>query len=343
MTMHCVVVAAATAVALLLAACGGGDAGPRGELAGLDDLRGRTVAVASLDGVPTLELRYLLRAEHDLEAAVVGGDVTLVESPVDSLQNLLESGEIDAALFSERKAFQLRDDERVYVLAHLAADTRDLTGEPVLATILATYPDVAAEKPAALEELRAVLSESLTYFVANQDAVIDAVAADGDEREFLHWWWDRQDLIFGDTSSAMQAQLLNLWGVSQTLGDIDGYPTIEAALFWGQEGAGPDDGPPGATRTTVTLAVLDDPGRRCALYALEQRLITSDRIDVNLTYLPLSALQEAVPARQYDVVETSPLAVPQNSNAGLGLMVLSGGLQDLDGTLLFVRSASSGD
>ena len=343
MTLRCVLAAAAATVALFLVACGGGDAGPRGELSRLDDLRGRTVGVASLDGVPTLELRYVLRAEHDLEAAIVGGDVTLVESPVDSLQGLLDSGDVDAALLSERKAFQLRDDDSVYVLARLAADTRDLTGEPVLATILATYPDVAAEKPEALEELRAVISASLTYFRANQDAVIEAVAADGDEREFLRWWWDRHDLVFGDASPAMQAQLLHLWGVSQTLGDIDGYPTIEAALFRAQDGAGPDEGPPGATHTTVTLAVLDDPGRRCALFALEQRLITSDRIDVNLTYLPLSALQEAVPARQYDVVETSPLAVPQKSNAVPGLIVLSGGLQDLDGTLLFVRSAAAGE
>ncbi|MEX1254420.1 MAG: PhnD/SsuA/transferrin family substrate-binding protein [Dehalococcoidia bacterium] len=94
----------------------------------------------------------------------------------------------------------------------------------------------------------------------------------------------------------------------------------------------------GSARTTVTLAFLDDPSRRAALYAIDNALVTSDSIDIVATYVSQSALNEALGARQYDVVETASLAVPGSVEGGADLVVLSAGRLDKDGTLLFVRA-----
>lgn len=328
------------ALAALAAACGGGGESARGELASLDDLRGRTLGVASADSVASLETRFVLRVAHELETGAEGADVALVESPADSLPALLLDGTVDAAVLPDRSAFQLtKNGDGVYLLSHISEEMQDLTGEPVLASVLVTYPDVAAAKPAALEELNALLAASLTYFRANPNAVIDAVATDGDERDYLRWWWHRHGALFGDRSPAMQTQLLAIWEAGRAVGDIDGYPEIASVLF-DADAQQPGDAAP---RTTITLGVLDEPGRRCALHAIEESIVLSDSIDVNITYLPPSGLQDAAVAKYFDVVEATPLLVPLGAAGDLPLLVLSGGLQDLDGTLLFVRSSSAGD
>lgn len=325
------------ALVALAVGCGGGDAG-RGELASLSELRGGTLGVASADSVASLETRFVLLVAYELETGAESAGVTLVESPADSLPDLLLDRSIDAAVLPDRRAFELsQGGQGVFLLSHITKDLRELTGEPVLASALLTYPDVVATKPAALDELNALLAESLTYFRANRDAVIDAVAVDADERAYLRWWWDRHDVLFGDTSAAVQTELVDLWEAGRAVGDIEGYSDLASVLFDPQA----QDGDDGGARATVTLGVLDDPGRRCALYAIEQAIVVSDAIDVNLTYLPATALQEAAVAKYFDVVEASPLLVPLGRAGDLPLLVLSGGLQDLDGTLLFVRSAAA--
>ena len=324
------------ALAALAAACGAGGSGGRGELASLAELRGGTLGVASADSVASLETRFVLQVAYELETGDRSADVALVESPADSLPELLLDRAIDAAVLPDRSAFQLtRGGQGVYLLSHITEEMRELTGEPVLASALLTYPDVAATKPAALDELNALLAESLTYFRANRDAVIDAVAVDAGERAYLRWWWDRHDILYGDASASVQAQLVDLWEAGRAVGDIEGYPDLASVLFDPQT----QDTDGSNARSTVTLGVLDDPGRRCALYAVEQAIVVSDAIDVNLTYLAATALQEAAVAKYFDVVEATPLLVPLGIAGDLPLLVLSGGLQDLDGTLLFVRSA----
>jgi hypothetical protein len=325
------------ALALLAIACGGGEEAGRGELAGLAELRGKTLGVASAEGVASLETRYVLRLGYKLETATEDGDVAMMEAPAESLTSLLLDGEIDAAVLPERSAFQLlQDEEGVYLLSHVSEEMRDLTGEPVLASVLVTYPDVAAAEPQALDELNALLAESLTYFHANADAVIDAVATQSGERDYLHWWWERHDARYGDLTPPVQEQLIEIWEAGRAVGDIEGYPDLASVLF-DPDGGSSDD----AARATVTLGVLDDPGRRCALYAIEAGIAVSDAIDANITYLPQSALQEAAIAKYFEVIEAGPLLVPQATASDLPLLVLSGGVQDLDGTLLFVRSTSA--
>ena len=333
-----VLAALAAAVVLLAAGCGGGET-PTSGITELSELRGRSIGVTSLVDTFTLEARYLLQEAEGLRASPAEGDVTLVEAPAESLPSLLLDREIDAALLRERDAFLLLNDDRFRILSHVTEEVRELTDTAVISSVLISYPDVADQKREALVEAIRLFSESGIYFRTNQGDVIDTIAeAEETDPEFLTWWWDRHDLLLGDLSEDVQGQLLSLCNAAVAVGDIETSPELSAVLFSQEDGA--DEGPlANGDRTTVSIALLDHPGRRAALYAIEQGILTSDTVDLDITYLPQSALAEAAAAGLYDVIETSPLTVALAAERDLELIILSGALQDQDGTLLFVRDS----
>ena len=116
---------------------------------------------------------------------------------------------------------------------------------------------------------------------------------------------------------------------------------LSAALALLLAACGGDTPPPdviNGDRITVSIAVRDDANRLAALYAIEQGIVTSETIDVNIVYLPQSAIDEVALARQYDVIEVTPLAVPLAAVQDFDFVVLSGGLQNSDGTFLFAHA-----
>ncbi|MGB2696217.1 MAG: hypothetical protein WBD55_13675 [Dehalococcoidia bacterium] len=94
----------------------------------------------------------------------------------------------------------------------------------------------------------------------------------------------------------------------------------------------------GGDRVTISLALHDSIGQHAALYAIEKSIVTSDTIDVVPNYLPVADLDEAVQSRQFDVIEASVLTVPVGKTEGLDLVVLSAGLQDVEGTFLYASA-----
>ena len=197
-----------------------------------EDLAGKTFGVVSREATSTLEARYLLQQSYGLDIGVEGDDVAIEEAPAQSLPTLLESGELDAALVTELSAFRLLDDADFRVLSRVTDEVRELTGAPVMSSLLVTYPDVAGRKADALRELNLLLAESVTYLKANQDAVIEAVAAEQRaDPEFLRWWWDHYDLLLGDLSKDTQERLLHVWDAARALGDIESYPDLADVLF----------------------------------------------------------------------------------------------------------------
>jgi hypothetical protein len=324
-------------IALLAIAAGGcGDGGtkPAGNPANFGVLKGKSLGVASLDSLPSLELRYLLHERGGLNASPQRGDVTFVEAPGDSLPGMLDRGEVVAAVLPPQIAFGLLNDGRYVVLSHVAREARDAAGAPVLSTVLVTYRDEANANPEALAEATSMLKESVTYFRANQKAVLQSVVRErGLDEGYVGWQSKRQRAVFGDSSQQVQKELVDLWQAAVGLGDITQAQALTEALFSSKRGA--TNGGKDGQRRTVSLALLDDATRRGALYAIEQGLVRSKHVDLDITYLPLSGLAEAAGSREYDVVEASPMLIPKAKEQRLDLVVLSGGVEDIDSTLLF--------
>jgi NitT/TauT family transport system substrate-binding protein len=196
------------------------------------DLRGKTLGVPSLESAAGVMTRYLLQERYDLDVARQGGDLTFLEAPSQSLSTLLRNGDVHAAVVQDLTAYLVEDDADFVVLSDVSQEVADLGGAPVLSTVLASYANDAGRKGDALRELSRLLAESLAYFRANRDSVIDAVAAEQDaDPEFLRWWWERHDLALGDLSSDAQEQIVQTWEAAKAVGDIESYPELADALL----------------------------------------------------------------------------------------------------------------
>jgi len=318
---------------MLAVACGGGGSDSTG-VEGLVSLKGETIGLVALDGPASLELRYVLQEGAGVNSKALGGDVRYMEAPGDSLPDLLQNGDVAAAVLPPQVAHSLQDDNRYQIQARVAAAMGDLTGAPVMATALLTYRDEANTNPTSLGEARRMLRDSTSYFMANQTEALDAIAQDGElDDEFARWQAERQRIVLGDASEAIEASLVALWDAAVLTGDIAEAPVLDDVLF--REGAADEVG---GGRKTVSIAVLDDAIHRAALYAIEQGTVESALVDMDVTYLSPGGLQQAIEAREYDIVEAMPLLVVTGTSRRLDLVVLSGGVQDLDSTILFSYS-----
>lgn len=95
-----------------------------------------------------------------------------------------------------------------------------------------------------------------------------------------------------------------------------------------------------AKGSPITIAVLDDPTRHMAFWALEHGKVDLGGVKVKVVYVPTQTAQQAYQSRQYDIVETSPVAVPIADTKGLKTKILTAGIQDRDATVVDVPTDS---
>lgn len=94
-------------------------------------------------------------------------------------------------------------------------------------------------------------------------------------------------------------------------------------------------------REKVTVAYLDEDSHRAVFYAIEEKLIRSDLIEVEARALNIPALLQATGAKQFDVVQTAVVAVPKLAAGGLQTRILSVALMAKgQATAIFVRNDS---
>jgi hypothetical protein len=322
----------------LVSGCDGDSPQPDAALSSLADLKGGAVSAGSLTSVSAFELRYVLLEAYALDAAPRGGDLVLSEAPGGSLAARLRSGDVDAVLATGATAFELSEIEDFAVLSRISEETRKLIGQNVIASLLVTYPDVVERGGPEPREVIRMLAESAAYLDANRSAVIEALASEhGFDSDFLRWWWERHELALRQPPDETRSQLRALWEAATVLGDIDAYPAPADLAFAASEASAVESN--GTLRATVSLAVLDDPSRRAALYAIEQGLVDSALLDLDITYLPQGELEAATTTKQYSIIEAGPLAIPRANAEGRELAIVAAAFLDVDGTLLFVRRA----
>ena len=73
----------------------------------------------------------------------------------------------------------------------------------------------------------------------------------------------------------------------------------------------------------ITYAYQLDPMFEAAMWALKNGKVTSDKIAVELTVLPIPALIQATPTKQFDVIQSDTIAVPRSAERGLQLTIMS--------------------
>ena len=84
-----------------------------------------------------------------------------------------------------------------------------------------------------------------------------------------------------------------------------------------------------AAKDKVSYAYLIDPALEGILYGIKSGKVSSPKIDIAATPLPIPALIQSTTTKQYDVVMNAVLSIPRALDQGLKMEVLSTALRSV--------------
>lgn len=141
----------------------------------LQDLKGKTISVSSLDSTNTTWVRLGLWKKHGVDVRYEGGDFKWVELARGAQTAALSSGKIEAAVLSHSQAILALKSSEYRSLVRTASDAFDVYGVALVAGVNVAYPERLAAKPEVYREFNRMLKASRDYALANVDEVSDAI------------------------------------------------------------------------------------------------------------------------------------------------------------------------
>lgn len=98
---------------------------------------------------------------------------------------------------------------------------------------------------------------------------------------------------------------------------------------------------PAGAKETMKMAWFLDPTYEVLVYGIRKGKVTSESIDIKLFPLDISALMQATGTKEFDLVETSVVGVPQARDRGLHLLMVGAGIKPKGGRFIFAKSDSA--
>src|SRR5436190_1166048 len=77
-----------------------------------------------------------------------------------------------------------------------------------------------------------------------------------------------------------------------------------------------------SAKEKLSVALNVDPSHFAMTYALRTGKVTSDIVDIDLHFLDINALTQAVSTKRFDILQLSALAVPRAVRQGLAMKIL---------------------
>ena len=192
------------------------------------DFKGSRIAVGSLGGSSTQELRFVLQENYGLDTSLEGGDVAFQPASPDSLFTLLKQGQFDGAVMLNRASYLAGKDPTLRIALEVSKEASAITHASATQTVLVTYPDVEDAKGDELADLNSVLAASVAYARDHKAEVAREVAkGDAATADYLQWWWQRADLRFGSLDDADIAGVEAFWTMAKTVGQIEEKPSFD--------------------------------------------------------------------------------------------------------------------
>jgi len=192
------------------------------------DFKGARIAIGSLGGSSTQELRFVLQEDYGLDTSLKGGDVVLQPASPDSLFTLLKQGQFDGAVMLNRASYLAAKDPSLRIALEVSKKASAITHASATQTVLVTYPDVEHAKRDELADLNGVLAASVAYARDHKAEVAQAVAqGNAATADYLQWWWQHADLRFGSLDDADIAGVEAFWTMAKTVGQIKEKPSFD--------------------------------------------------------------------------------------------------------------------
>lgn len=196
------------------------------------DLKGKTIAVSSMNSTGTTWARIGLAKKYGVNVSYEGGDFQWVEIPAGSQPAALSTGKVEAAVLIHSQAIMALKSNEYRSIAQTAKSNYEVYGVPSVAGINVSYPEKLAARPEAFKEFNRMLKASRDYAMANIDEVSAAVAAKGKmPADFFKDWTTN---IGESTATITDIDIKSmevLWQQSKDLGLIKSFPDARSVVW----------------------------------------------------------------------------------------------------------------
>jgi NitT/TauT family transport system substrate-binding protein len=198
----------------------------------VQDLKGKTISVSSLDSTNTTWVRLGLWKKYGVDVRYEGGDFKWVELPRGALTAALSTGKVDAAVLSHSQAILALKSKEYRSLARTAADAHEVYGVALVAGVNVAYPERLQAKPELYREFGRMLKQSREYALANVDEVQSAIMKKANmPAGFFKDWVE----LIGESPATLSDEDIKsleiAWRSSKELGIIKSYPPVRS-LVW---------------------------------------------------------------------------------------------------------------
>jgi ABC-type nitrate/sulfonate/bicarbonate transport system substrate-binding protein len=190
---------------------------------GIEDLKGKNIAVQSVSAGDVVSRRAILQELYGYNIDAIGGDFNWIEIPGSQFEAALEAGRVDAAAFSNVKAYQISKSPNYKAVMKGGADLIKLYGAPLPAILF--YTTRAEEKPEAIAAAAKLLSQSAAYLKANQEEIFADVAPkyNMDPADLRGWFNEFGEMPYSLTKADVEV-MQKSWATAVKLGILSAAP-----------------------------------------------------------------------------------------------------------------------
>lgn len=189
----------------------------------LADLKGKSIAVQSVSAGDVVSRRAIMQELYGYNVDAIGGDFNWIEIPGSQFEAALEAGRVDAAAFSNVKAYQINSSPEYRAVMRGGADLIRLYGAPLPAILF--YTTRSEEKPEAIAVAARMLHESAMYLKEHQDEIFAEVAPqyNMDPSDLQGWFNEFGEMPYALTEADKEV-MVKSWQTAVKLGILSSAP-----------------------------------------------------------------------------------------------------------------------
>jgi len=189
----------------------------------LEDLKGKSIAVQSVSAGDVVSRRAIMQELYGYNVDAIGGDFNWVEIPGSQFEAALEAGRVDAASFSNVKAYEIDKSPEYRAVMRGGSDLLKLYGAPLPAILL--YTTKSEEKPEAIAAAAKLLNESALYLKEHQDEIFAEVAPEYNmDPAALQGWFNEFAEMPYNLTEADKDVMVKSWATAVQLGILSSAP-----------------------------------------------------------------------------------------------------------------------
>lgn len=189
----------------------------------IEDLKGKNIAVQSVSAGDVVSRRAILQELYGYNVDAIGGDFNWVEIPGSQFEAALEAGRVDAAAFSNVKAYQISKSPNYKAVMRGGADLLKLYGAPLPAILY--YTTKTEEKPEAIAAAAKLLAASAAYLKEHQEEIFAEVAPkyNMDPADLRGWFNEFGEMPYTLTKGDVDV-MVKSWATAVDLGILSAVP-----------------------------------------------------------------------------------------------------------------------